>query len=466
MTIAFLLWVGLAAEDEPCNDDVAAECNVNLLQTSFNMGFKSDDGTQAPAAVTAESYNGDYLAFWPPGSGSNNMLTSITNCAPAGNKFWYVTTSGQWKSADIVNEKFDLGEVITGGGQKGMILNDVVKGISIQLIFWPATATTPAKLWKSNTVPSGWPLAHRSFAQYKRAENMIGTTMCAVTSNGGFVCTNPDGGKQTGVFYSYPANPAKKFLWIWGQEATLLSLGPMYFPGTEVVLWKTMEPFTTINSNAYCGNAAIRPAVTATILEQNAGVNKCARWVQSNSACGSDFHYGSTNFYCECAPRGTSCTETGPPSYGFSAHHFDSAAAEVARRISLNPNGKRGTACTMSLSWNTEDDLDLKLTGAYTVDYSHEKITESGKVVAELNIDANYQGTKTSTPVENIITNVPKRGTYTLKVHGASKPYDIVVVCYGATMVHNGVTIQRGKFISASGVADSAIAAIEFEVVE
>jgi len=434
------------------------------------MGFKSDDGTQAPAAVTAESYNGDYLAFWPPGGGSNNMWTSITNCAPvpADNKFWWVTTSGKWKGADIVNEKFDLGEVIPGGGQKGVILNEFVAGKSIQLIFWPATATTPEKLWKSNTVPSGNPLAHRSFAQYKRAATMKGTTMCAVTSDGGFQCTNPDGGKEKGVFYG---DPAKQYVWIWQQAAMLLSsLGPIYFPGSKVIFWKTLEPFTTINANAYCGNAAIRPSKLTTILEPNAGVNKCARWVQSNSACGSDFHYSPTTFFCECAPRGTSCEVVADSQWGYSAHHFDSAASEVARRISLNPDGKRGTACTMSLSWNTEDDLDLYLTGAYTVDYSHEKTAdEKGKVVAELNIDANYKGIKTSTPVENIITNVPKIGTYTLKVgpeDGPDTPYDIVVVCHGAKMDHDGKTIQRGEFISASGVADSAIAAIEFEVVE
>jgi hypothetical protein len=77
----------------------------------------------------------------------------------------------------------------------------------------------------------------------------------------------------------------------------------------------------------------------------------------------------------------------------------------------------------ISLAWNTEVDLDLKVTCPNGASVFH---SQDGLSVSEANdcgvldIDANFKGTFTTTPVEHVKINNPADGKYVISVRSLS----------------------------------------------
>jgi hypothetical protein len=137
--------------------------------------------------------------------------------------------------------------------------------------------------------------------------------------------------------------------------------------------------------------------------------------------------------------------------------------AQQADPLPLIPNSqtealRRGDV-TVTLRWNTEDDLDLHVTDpdSETIFYNHPRSASGGR----LDVDSNAGCSNTTTsPVENIFWpgGEAPGGQYTIKVHffrrcGSSRPvtYEVVVNVDGRSAQFSGTVTNERETDSVTG---------------
>ena len=153
------------------------------------------------------------------------------------------------------------------------------------------------------------------------------------------------------------------------------------------------------------------------------------------------FNGTSDGFYCEWDETGV----------GGAAGGLNEAALDNA----LNASGALSGSITISMLWDTDDDLDL-----HVLTPSGEEIYYSNKIAAggELDVDANVGGRTMDNPVENIFFEAPENGEYVVIVDCYSDRSDgdteyLVRVTVGDTsqtftgVINSGEDVEVTRFV-------------------
>lgn len=273
------------------------------------------------------------------------------------------------------------------------------------IIQWSGT-----QAWVGRASSTAW--TSSTWKIYDRASSaMPGKTICRKDAQT-YTCVNADGGRATGTVGT---GTNSNYVWMtWSASyqyaRSTSTYGSLFWQ--LGALWVRIVPAATVVAeNSYCSNRdTTKGAMVAT---NNAGA--CAAHVGATPGCGPTFEYAPATGWCDCVPSDahpSACSVTGYNTY--EVRSFNSRASEAAQRIAANPNGKLGKALTITLVWDNRNDLDLSITGTYTVDYGNKSSFDN---VSRHNIDENSGATLKTNPVENIIFDAATSGTYNVYVN-------------------------------------------------
>ena len=121
--------------------------------------------------------------------------------------------------------------------------------------------------------------------------------------------------------------------------------------------------------------------------------------------------------------------------------------------------GGRTGELTVSLVWNTTDDLDLIVLepGASVINHKNRRSASGG----ELDVDRNF-GTIENSPIENIFWDAPPRGEYTIAVRLYERRYTSQGRPIEATVqIRKGNDVEV-KSYSLNGVEKSKVLTVKF----